>query len=47
LMEEETYLEVICEKKNILCEIKELKDTYKNLYYRNCLCCNINTKNTI
>lgn len=47
LMEEETYLEVICEKKNKLYEIKELKDTYRTLYYKNCICCNINTKNHI
>lgn len=38
LMKDEDILESICNKKTKLRELKELKEFYNKIYYRNCIC---------
>ena len=39
LMEDETFLELISNKKQELYESEKTMTMYKNLYYRKCVCC--------
>jgi hypothetical protein len=39
LIKDENLLELICNKKQELYETKNIKNIYKNLYYKKCNCC--------